>query len=184
MSRAPRDVDKFLDVLRGRHAVLMAGRPEKGPGQFKERDNRAGGTDFVAHELVEGTLRAGVDIGAHLGGAFARAAYTMFLVSEVHPFADGNGRIARVMMNAELVSAGEGRIIVPTVCRTNYVLALRGATHNRHLDGLLAVLEFARRYTARVDFTDRRTAEADLTRTNAFRDPVEADTAGIRLVLP
>ncbi|MBA2496828.1 MAG: Fic family protein [Acidimicrobiia bacterium] len=184
MSRAPRDPDEFLDLLRGRHAVLMAGRPDKGPGQFKQRDNRAGGTDFVAHELVEGTLRAGVDVGAPVGGAFARAAYTMFLVSEVHPFADGNGRIARVMMNAALVSAGEGRIIVPTVYRDNDVLALRGATHNRHFDGLLAVLEFAQRYTARVDFTDRHTAEADLPRTNAFRDPVEADNAGIRLVLP
>ena len=31
----------------------------------------------------------------------------MFLVSEVHPFADGNGRAARIMMNAELVAAGE-----------------------------------------------------------------------------
>jgi len=29
----------------------------------------------------------------------------MFLVSEVHPFLDGNGRIARVMMNAELILA-------------------------------------------------------------------------------
>ena len=28
----------------------------------------------------------------------------MFLVSEVHPFVDGNGRIARIMMNAELVA--------------------------------------------------------------------------------
>jgi fido (protein-threonine AMPylation protein) len=34
----------------------------------------------------------------------------MFLISEVHPFADGNGRIARIMMNAELVAAGEERI--------------------------------------------------------------------------
>ncbi|GAI76162.1 unnamed protein product, partial [marine sediment metagenome] len=27
----------------------------------------------------------------------------MFVISEIHPFLDGNGRIARVMMNAELV---------------------------------------------------------------------------------
>ena len=33
----------------------------------------------------------------------------MFLISEVHPFDDGNGRIARVMMNAELVSAADVR---------------------------------------------------------------------------
>jgi Fic family protein len=28
----------------------------------------------------------------------------MFLVCEVHPFDDANGRLARVMMNAELVA--------------------------------------------------------------------------------
>lgn len=30
-------------------------------------------------------------------------------VSEVHPFADGNGRTARIMMNAELIAAGQER---------------------------------------------------------------------------
>jgi len=30
----------------------------------------------------------------------------MFLVAEVHPFADGNGRVARALMNAELTTAG------------------------------------------------------------------------------
>ena len=33
----------------------------------------------------------------------------MFLVSEAHPFADGNGRTARIMMNAELIAAGQER---------------------------------------------------------------------------
>jgi hypothetical protein len=35
---------------------------------------------------------------------FKRAAFMLFLISEVHPFIDGNGRVARVMMNAELVA--------------------------------------------------------------------------------
>ena len=38
---------------------------------------------------------------------FARAVFIMFLVSEVHPFVDGNGRIAPIMKRAELVAAGE-----------------------------------------------------------------------------
>jgi len=32
----------------------------------------------------------------------ARALLAMFIVSEVHPFIDGNGRLARLVMNAEL----------------------------------------------------------------------------------
>lgn len=42
---------------------------------------------------------------------FAKAVYMTFLVSEVHPFLDGHGRIARVMMNAELSAKGLSKII-------------------------------------------------------------------------
>ena len=43
------------------------------------------------------------------------AAFMLFLVSEVHPFIDGNGRVARIMMNAELVAGGQVKILIPTV---------------------------------------------------------------------
>ena len=65
-----------------------------------------------------------------------------------------------------------------------YVGALKAASRDDAFAPLVAVLAFAQRYTARVDFTDRASAEADLTRTNALRDPHEADDAGIRLTLP
>ena len=51
---------------------------------------------FVEPELVDGTLRVGHDVGRALVDPFARAVYVMFLVTEVHPFTDGNGRVARV----------------------------------------------------------------------------------------
>ncbi|MFD1827910.1 MULTISPECIES: Fic family protein [Mumia] len=184
MRQRPSTADELLDLLRRRHAILMAGRPTMAPGTFKKRANRAGETYFVAPELVEGTLKEGFDIGARLISPFARAAYLMFVVSEVHPFADGNGRVARVMMNAELAGAGEVRIVIPTVYRLNYLSALKGATHNENYPGLIAALSFARRWTARVDFTDRARAEADLVRTNALRDAYTAEEAGVRLTLP
>ena len=94
----------------------------------------------------------------------------MFLVSEVHPFADGNGRVARIMMNTELVAAGENRIIVPTVHRNNYLM--------------VRAMDFAQRYTAAVDFSDFERARSILEKTHGFADPNEADAAGIRLLLP
>ena len=184
MNRISRSFGEFEELLRTRHARLMAGRPDKMPGNFKRKANRAGSTEFVAPELVVGTLRRGFDISAEISGPFARAVFMMVLTAEVHPFADGNGRVARIMMNAELVAGGEVRIIVPTVYRSNYLAALKGATHTGHYAAMHAMLSFARRYTAQVDFSTRQTAEADLTRTNALRDPAEAEAAGIRLTLP
>ncbi|MCK9209924.1 MAG: Fic family protein [Ignavibacteriaceae bacterium] len=69
----------------------------------------------------------------------------MFLVSEVHPFEDGNGRIARVMMNAELVNQNQCKIIVPTVYRDDYLLTLKRITNQKDL--VLYVEMLARTHT-------------------------------------
>jgi Fic family protein len=106
------------------------------------------------------------------------------LVAEVHPFTDVNGRISRVMMNGELSAYGETRIIISTVYRNNYLAGLRGASSNCNFASLASILRFAQRYTARVDFTSRASAEADLAGTNALREPNEADEVGVRLQLP
>jgi Fic family protein len=184
MATVPRTGDGLIELLQSRHAVLMGSRPEKNPGRFKTRANRAGLTEFVAPDLVEGTLRRGLDLAQGLTSPFDRAVYMMFLVAEVHPFDDGNGRIARIMMNAELVAGGETRIIIPIVYRANYLSALKGATHNGTYGALIKVLSFARRYTARIDFSARAPAEADLHRTNAFHDAADAESRGVRLTLP
>lgn len=184
MARTPGDANELIDLLRSQHRQLLEARPDKRPGRFKERANRAGSTVFVAPDLVEERLRRGFDAGRGLLDPFARAVYLGFLVSEVHPFDDGNGRISRMMMNAELSHAREGRIIIPTVYRNNYLAALKAASHNANFNSLVAALKFAQRYTARINFSTRASAEADLARTNALREPDEADAAGIRLRLP
>lgn len=98
MSVCPTSPDQFLDVMRRRHAILLKSRISKRPGEFKHRNNRAGNTEFVDWQLVTGTLKKGFEWYSLLREPFAKAVYMMFLVSEVHPFLDGNGRIARVMM--------------------------------------------------------------------------------------
>lgn len=111
MRRLPSDLGEFLTLLRRRHAAIMEARPDKNPGAFKTMTNRAGNTVFVAPDLVTGTLEKGFAFLQGLGEPFQRAIFMMLLVSEVHPFADGNGRAARIMMNAELVAGGQERIL-------------------------------------------------------------------------
>ena len=184
MRRRPTSLDELLALLRHRHERIMEGRPERRPGQSKERSNRAGSTEFVPPQLVEGTLALGLELLAPLADPFARAAFMMFLVSEVHPFDDGNGRLARVMMNAELHAAGSHRIIFPTVYRNEYLAGLRALTHNAQPAPLVRILDFAQRYTAQVDFSTLERASPILTATHAFVDPAEALERGIRLTLP
>jgi hypothetical protein len=172
--------DEFLQLLRSRHATILGGRPDRRPGFFKEAVNRAGDSVFVLPGLVAGTLRAGWERLSELDTAFERAVYMMFLVSEVHPFDDGNGRLARVMMNAELVAGMQSRIIVPTVFRDDYLGGLRRMTRQDDSSVLIKVLRYAHDYTAQIDFSDLRPATETLRATNAFHEP----DSDYRLTLP
>jgi fido (protein-threonine AMPylation protein) len=184
MRKTPKNFDEFLQLLKARHKVIMDSRAEKNPGAFKTTINRAGNTFFVAPELVQGTLKKGFELHQRLPNAFSKAVFMMFMVSEVHPFTDGNGRIARVMMNAELVANNEQRIIIPTIYRNNYLSALRALSQNGITDAIIKTLAFAQKYTNSIDWSNYEVAMEMLTKTNAFIDPGYADVQGIRLILP
>ncbi len=183
MKRTPKNADAFIMLLKNRHAHLMQQRPEMKPGEFKNIPNRAGSTLFVAPELVEGTLRKGFQWFQALDTPFQKAVYMMFLVAEVHPFADGNGRCGRIMMNAELIAADQARIIIPTIFRNNYLAALKALTHNNQAEPLIQTLDFAQKYTSSIDWSDYKSAKKMLTETHAFEDPIQAELMGLRLTI-
>jgi hypothetical protein len=169
--RMAADGDEFVDLLQEEHAVLMAGRPDKRPGQFKEDPNQAGNTLFVDPTLVRGTLRAGFDIVNNARPGLARATLMMFLVAETHPFDDGNGRTARLRMNAELTAAGEQRIVIPTGFRTDYLGALRRLSRQDDPSVLIRALDRAQAFSAEITWNVKRhLVEAQLERCNAFHE--------------
>lgn len=184
MERRPLEAADFVSLLQARHRKIMAGRPEVGPGKFNVAVNRAGMTEFVAPDAVLGTLEEGFSLCRSLESPFERAVYMLFLVSEVHPFADGNGRLARAMMNAELVAGGEERIVIPTVFRGNYIAALRALSRTGRAEPLIQVLDYAQRWTIRVRWTSVPETQRELEACHAFLDSDEAEVAGVRLRMP
>ena len=179
MRQIPSDFDGFEALLRHRHAVMMEARPEKLPGQFKEIANQAGATVFVDPPLVRGTLRKGFELYRAMVEPFARALFMMFLVAEVHPFTDGNGRMARAMMNAELVAGGQTRIVIPAVFRNEYIGSLKRLTNQSDPDGYIRVMDQAQSFFSQIDFTDLDAARRVLAACNAFKDP--ADDVKLRM---
>jgi hypothetical protein len=168
MSIIPTSPDHLLQLLRERHAILLSARKTKSPGEFKDRNNRAGNTEFVDKELTPGTLKKGFDWYSLLQHPFAKAVYMMFMVSEVHPFLDGNGRIARVMMNAELSSKGLSKIIIPTVFREDYMGALKKLTKQRDADAYIRMMLRAWQFSSNVHDESLGGMEKYLIACNAF----------------
>lgn len=184
MREVPNSAESFLDLLVERHRVLMAGRESVRPGLFKERPNYAGGTAFVAPDLLVGTLRAAWEHIDAVVDPFHRAVMTMFVVTECHPFDDGNGRLARILTNAELVAHDQARIVVTNSYRGNYLAGLTAASANANGRALVSVLDFTRRWVGAVDWSDWGRCMADLRSSNAFTDSAVAERSGDRLRLP
>ncbi|MCQ2285313.1 MAG: Fic family protein [Bacteroidales bacterium] len=171
MKCCPTSAQELLDILQRRHAILLFGRPDLNPGHFKEKNNRAGNTEFVEAKRVEGTLAAGFNYYAALTSPLAKAIYMMFLISEVHPFNDGNGRLARIMMNAELFRAGEAKIIVPNVYREDYLLALRKLSRQGDSSVYIKVMEKLHHFSSTLYDRPFQELTAYLQKCNAFDDP-------------
>lgn len=183
-TRVPSDLESLEEILRSTHARMLAARPEASPGAYKTVANRAGQTIFVAPRLIRGTLAQGLDRSLALPPGFQRAAFAMFLVAEVHPFADGNGRVARALANAELSSVGQQRLMIPTVLRDDYLYALRAMSRQANPAPLVRVLDRAQELCFQLDWSDLDHAEAQLQRLHAFDTPADAEAAGVILRLP
>ena len=98
----------------------------------------------------------------------------MFLVAEVHPFNDGNGRLARLVMNAELSQAMQCRIIVPTLYRETHLDCLRVLTREGDPSAFIKAMIDIQRWAASFDYASLNHVIALMQRCNAFeKSPVE-----------
>ena len=167
------DFETFVDTLRERHRQLMVGRPEVMPGQFKPLPNQAGGYSFVEPQYVLGTLREGFELSRFIEAPMDRALFLGFLVAEVHPFVDGNGRLSRITMNGELLKAGLERALVPTSLRTDYLLALRSLSNRNRVEPFRSVMRLGQRLLSRADVSDLPGAIDALRRAGAFEERPE-----------
>jgi len=100
----------FEAWLRLRHAQLVGHRADHAPGQFKLLNNLVADYPHVVRtpsRQVAATLHAIVaDLAPRVPAGLWRAAYLYAALLECHPFADANGRIARLFVNRQLAAAG------------------------------------------------------------------------------
>jgi hypothetical protein len=170
----PQSFDAFAAQLQEWNRHVIESRAAKHPGEFKTEANRAGGTMFVVPELVLGTLQKGYELIMSAPTPAQRAVLATFVVAEVHPFADGNGRTSRLALNSFLTQAGLTRIIIPTVYRDDYISALKALSSNAHAVPLVRMLTRAAHFSRWLDMRSKDTAFAALKQSNALEQPTAA----------
>jgi Fic/DOC family len=169
----PRSADAFVSQLKEWNSRVIESRRDKNPGEFKTERNRVGATWFVDPDMVFGTLLKGHEIIMRAEAPANRAALAMFVVAEVHPFTDGNGRTSRVAMNQFLTNAGLTRVIVPTVYCDDYLTALNAMSSNAHAVPLLRMFTRAARFSRWLDMSSTANCFTALMRSHAMAKPNE-----------
>lgn len=91
--------------------VLIAGTPVVPPGSHK--------FDELVARMLELANRGGVH-------AVLQAAELHYNVAAIHPFSDGNGRTARLIMNYHLLRHGFPHVIIDVTQREEYLAGLDG----------------------------------------------------------
>ena len=114
--------------LRYWHAIINRHRPDNLPGQFKPVPNFTAATplfQLVLPHAVAGSLRAFYD-GPYqaVPPGPSRATLVLIAIGECHAFVNGNGRVARLQMNAELGRAGFRPILMSRLSMARYIGAL------------------------------------------------------------
>ena len=92
------------------------------------------------------------------------------MVSEIHLFLEGNGRIVRVTMNAELVKAKQTRMTIPTVYRGDYLGVLWRLTTDQDPIFYLKMLKRVRDFSLSLNAATMEIYELQLEKNNAFKE--------------
>ncbi len=69
------------------------------------------------------------------------AAMVHIIFVNIHPFTDGNGRVARLLMNLALLQSGYNIVVIPPVVRADYISALQETNKGNNTDFINFVSE-------------------------------------------
>ena len=170
-----------IDLIRTVHRALTEGTYDERryivngerPGDFKRHDYVTGRNEVGSPpEEVEDDLAELINEINTIGqkAPLKAGAYFHARFENIHPFADGNGRISRLMMNAELTAAGQTKIIVPTVFRPDYIGALRRLSRDGDPEVLVAAMARLWDFGRWLSCGDFETIKNRLEKSGAFSD--------------
>jgi Fic family protein len=139
-----------LELIKEVHRILTAGsydetryisRCER-PGEFKKHDYVTGlhEVGYAPDEVENAIVELLNEINQSPSDPLKTAAYFHAVFEFIHPFADGNGRVGRTLMNYSLMTHGYPPLIVYDEDKKNYYKALELYDADEDLEPLIDFL--------------------------------------------
>jgi Fic family protein len=113
------------------HKLVVEGIEDTEPSQYRSKPVIITGTEYVppkpfdVPEQMQTFLTKQLSEWQKVEHPIHVAALAHLELVTIHPFLDGNGRTARLLMNLLLLKAGYGITIIPPVVRADYMACLR-----------------------------------------------------------
>jgi len=126
------------NMIRHLHYLFYNGIDPDNAGKYRRGQVFITGTEYLppAAEDVPGCMVSFVKELAERQGRMLHpielAAYAHRRLVDIHPFQDGNGRTARLLMNLILINQGYCIVSIPPVLRHDYIVALQQAQRERN----------------------------------------------------
>jgi len=131
-------------VIKEIHQIILKGIDEENAGKYRLKAVRISGSEFIppepllVPELMEKFFQwYETDIERH---PVIKSAIAHAKLVEIHPFIDGNGRTARLLMNLILMRAGYPIAIIRKEDRPRYYEALEASHQKRELSALIELI--------------------------------------------
>ncbi|QDQ29283.1 Fic family protein [Chitinimonas arctica] len=131
--------------IRNLHRLVLKQIDDENAGSYRKLNVTIAGAQHIPPDLVKvpeqmAALMHWYDNDAASLHPVIRAAHLHVDFVKIHPFIDGNGRTARLLLNLELMKSGFPAIVLPVERRLSYYQALDKAHVEGDLDDFVALV--------------------------------------------
>ena len=124
------------ELILSLHRIILKGIDESEAGRYRRSNVRIVGAAYIPHQAVKlprlmEEFAAWYHESSHTLSAPELAAWVHYKLVHIHPFTDGNGRAARLIMNLVLIRNGYPPAVVLNVDRKRYYQVLKEADSDR-----------------------------------------------------